>query len=191
MRAVVRSAVAGMLVLALAGCGAAPSFPGGPAPAVSSSGRFTGPWADLFDLTYAQSTSDDERAALDDEVVSAEEYAYFQAEILQCLDGLGVSGSFTADGGLDYSKPKDVTDDDIRRCNVDNGIRVLALHDAVERNPEHLDETTIMLECLRRTGVVGDAYTASDLENGVDLDSLGDSPDFGGCAADPLNYRAG
>lgn len=191
MRAVVRTAVVGMLVLVLAGCGAAPSAPEGPQPAVTPSGRFTGPWADLFDLTYAQSTSDDERAALDDETVSAEEYAFFQDAILACLDGLGVSAAFSSDGALDYAKPKDVTDDDIRRCNVDNGIRVLALHDAIERNPAHLDETTIMLECLRRTGLVGEAYTAADLENGVDLDALGDSPDFGGCAADPLNYRAG
>lgn len=190
MRAALRIGVAAVLcAAALSGCSAAAPVPGDPATGASSSGRFTGPWADLFEQTYAEAASDDERAALDDSEVSAEEYAYFQDKIVACLDGLGVSAQFQSDGSLDYSKPKGVSRDSIQKCNADNGIRIIALRDAIVRNPAHLDETKIMLECLQRNGVVGAGYTSADLENGVDIAELGAKPEFGGCAGDPLNYQ--
>ena len=173
---------------ALTGC-APEAAPPDPAPGASSSGRFTGPWADLFDVTYEQATSEDERAALDDSEISAEEYAYFQDKIVGCLEGIGVNARFDGDGSLSYTKPKEVSTDAVRDCNADNGIRVIALHDAILRNPTHRDESEIMLECLQRNDVVGSGYTIADLENGVDLEELSSDADFGGCAGDPLNYE--
>ena len=181
----------------LAGCSAAAppapqeSSPSPEGPGAASGGRFTGPWADLFESTAAEVTTDDERRALDDSEISAEEYAYFQDRILECLDGLGVEGQFNPDGSLDYSAPPSATREAIRACNADNGIRIVALHDAIVRNPTHRDETEIMLECLQRVGLVGSGYSKADLENGVDLEKLGVDPDFAGCAADPLGYGAG
>ena len=186
MRAVLLTAGALSAVL-LAGCSsAAPSVPGDSTGA--GDGRFTGPWAELFEQTYAESTSDDERSALEDGEISAEEYAYFQGRIVRCLATLDVEAEFASDGALTYSKPQGVSQDAIQACNADNGIRVLALRDAIERNPTHLDESQIMLDCLKRTGVVGPGYSRSDLENGVDIAELGTTPEFSGCAADPLNY---
>ena len=46
-----------------------------------------------------------------------------------------------------------------------------------------------MLECLRRTGVVGEGYSRADLDNGLDIDKLGTTPEFAGCAEDPLNFE--
>lgn len=172
---------------ALAGCTPA-AAPPDPESGPTSSGRFAGPWADLFELTYEQATSDDERAALDDSEISPEEYAYFQDKIVACLDGIGVTAHFEADGSLNYTKPKAVSADAVRDCNADNGIRVIGLHDAVLRNPTHLDETEIMLDCLRRADVVGQGYTAADLDNGVDMDKISADPAFGGCVDDPLHY---
>lgn len=182
--------VIALCAVVLAGCvpSAAPPGQVPPGDGAGSSGSFTGPWADLFEATYEQATSDDERAALDDSEISAEEYAYFQDKIIQCLDGIGVTGEFASDGSLSYTKPKDASKDAIRACNADNGIRVIALHDAILRNPTHLDESQIMLDCLRRNDVVGAGYTVADLNNGVDLEKVSADPDFGGCAADPLKY---
>ena len=176
-----------LCAVGLSGCAPA-AAPPDPVPGASSSGRFTGPWADLFEVTYGQATSDDERAALDDSEISAEEYAYFQDKIVTCLDGIGVSAHFDSDGSLKYTKPTAVSTDAVRDCNAENGIRVIALHDAILRNPTHLDESQIMLECLKRNDVVGAGYTVADLENGVDLEKLSSDSDFGGCAADPLKY---
>lgn len=181
-------AAAALCAVALAGCSAA-ATPEAEGPGAVSSGRFIGPWADLFQQSYGEATSDDERAALEDSDVSAQEYAFFQDRIIQCLAGLGVSGQFRSDGSLDYSKPRAVSPDAIQRCNADNGIRIIALRDAITRNPTHLDESKIMLDCLQRTGAVGSGYTRADLENGVDIDELGSTAEFAGCAADPLNYR--
>lgn len=181
--------IAGVLLCTgvLAGCSAA-------APSTSTnSDRKTssdGPWAELFETTYTQATSDDERAALADGTIDAEEYAFFQSAILDCLEGLGVEGNFNADGSLDYTAPPGASREAIRDCNADNGIRVLVLHDSILRNPTHRDESEIMLECLQRTEVVGTAYTRADLDAGVDLDELAADPDFAGCAADPLGYGA-
>jgi hypothetical protein len=176
-----------LCAMALTGCAPAVAPPD-PMPDASSSGRFTGPWAELFEVTYEQATSDDERAALDDSEISAEEYAYFQDRIIGCLDRIGVSGSFASDGSLSYTKPEDASEDAIRDCNAENGIRVIGLRDAILRNPNHLDESEIMLECLQRNDVVGPAYTVADLENGVDIEKLSAESDFAGCAADPLRY---
>ena len=188
MRAALTTSFVVLTAALLAGCSAAAPSPTEGGPGAASSGRFTGPWADLFESTYAETTSEDELRALEDGEISAEEYAYFQGRIVDCLARLGVDGHFTADGSLDYSNAKDVSQDAIRDCNLDNGIRVLSLHDAIVRNPTHRDETEIMLECLQREGVVGSGYTRADLENGVDLDELGEDPAFAGCAADPLGY---
>ncbi len=188
MRAALVLGIVALIAAPLAGCSAAaPSSPQ-EGPGAAPTGRFTGPWADLFESTYAQTTSDDELRALEDGEITAEEYAYFQGRIVECLAGLGIDGHFNPDGSLDYSNAKDVSQEAIRDCNLDNGIRILTLHDAIVRNPTHRDETEIMLECLQREGVVGAGYTRADLENGVDLDALGDDPAFAGCAADPLGY---
>ena len=174
----------------LAGCSTAAPPSGSSGAPVTGEGRFTGPWADLFQQTYAEASSDDERAALEDGEISAAEYAYFQDKIVRCLAELDVKAEFGNDGALTYSKPQGVSQDAIQACNADNGIRVLALRDAIQRNPAHLDETQIMLDCLKRTGAVGPGYSRSDLDNGVDLAELGTTPEFMGCAADPLNFEA-
>ena len=188
MRGVARLIGSAMVMaVVLAACSATPSGPAGENTGTEK--EFAGPWADLFESTYAEATSDDERAALEDGEITAEEYVFFQGQIVSCLEGLGLTAQFQGDGALEYSMRDDVDPDAVRACNADNGIRVIALRDAIARNPTHLDETTIMLDCLRRTGVVGDGYTRADLENGVDLAELGTLPDFAGCAADPLHYE--
>ena len=189
MRAALRVVALSILSVALlTGCSAAAPRPDPAGTTAPGSGKFTGPWADLFDLTYSEAASDDERSALDDGEISPEEYAFFQDKIVRCLAALDVTAEFASDGSLDYTKPQGVSQDAIQACNADNGIRVLALRDAIERNPTHLDETQIMLDCLQRTGVVGSGYSRSDLENGVDITQLGTTPEFAGCAADPLNF---
>ena len=171
-------------VVCLAGCA-------GPDNAGHSSGSaaegFTGPWAELFQQTYDQATSAEERAALEDGEISAQEYAYFQDRIVNCLDDLGVTAHFQPDGTLAYSNPDDVSQDKIAKCNADNGIRVLILKDTITRNPQHRDENQLIVECLQHYNLVGPDYTEQDLANGVDIKEIGQTEEFARCVSDPYS----
>lgn len=151
---------------------------------------FSGPWAELLTMTYGD-VSPVERTALDDGVIDEQEYAYFQDRMIECLADLGVEASFSDGSTLDYSNPDAVSEDRINGCLADNGIKILTASDAISRNPENLDEATIMVECLQRVGLVGRDYTPDDYDDGIDLAALGEDEDFEGCLADPLAYRKG
>ncbi|AND17301.1 hypothetical protein [Rathayibacter tritici] len=157
---------------------------------VASSGKFSGPYSDLFDAALADAQSEVEKLALEDEVISDQEYAYFQGEITSCLAELGLSASFAADGRLNYANPDDVSQDKIQACSAKNGITILAIRDAMERNPTRLDEAQIMVDCLKQVQIVDKTYTAADYANGVDLDRMVDTDEFKGCSDDPLNYAS-
>lgn len=175
-----------LLLLALSGCTAA----GGASPEEderSSTGSFTGPYADLFESATASAKTDEALAALSDESISEQEYAHFQSRIVDCLSALGLSASFGQDSLLSYSGPE-VDQDRINACNKDNGIEILALHDAINRNPDRLDEAAIVVDCLKETGTVGSGYSVADYKNGTDLSAIIDSDKFEGCSSDPLNY---
>lgn len=164
------------LVLLTTGCQA-------PTPSVTA-----GAWADEFKLAAEEAATEEEREALADGVITDQEYAYFQARILECLEAIGVDASWTADGTLSYN-PNGADNQSIDDCNIDNGDRLLALRDAIIRNPDHLDQSKILVECLRRVGVVGRDYTVDDLNAELDFDRILTSPDFAGCIADPLHHE--
>lgn len=179
-------------VLVLSGCAGAEDEPAGKQPTNDdplASVAFSGPWADLFLSTYQESDSDDERQALIDGEISAQEYAYFQDKIVGCLEDLGITAQFASDKSLRYNNPKEVAQDKIAACSADNGIRVVALKDAIDRNPTNLDENEIVVSCLKRTGVVDFDYSTQDLLNGVNFTIIGETEEFAGCISDPLNYQ--
>ena len=70
----------------------------------------------------------------------------------------------------------------------DSGLDLIALRDAMNRNPQQLDENTILVNCLKRVGAVDPGFTPSMLASGVDLNAIINSPQFDKCNADPLHY---
>jgi hypothetical protein len=127
--------------------------------------------------------------ALSDGQIEGQEVAFFKKEILSCLDGLGLNASWTQDGSLAYSGPKSVSQDSINKCSKKNGLDLITLHQAMNRNPENLDEGEIMVACLKRVKAVGPEYTARMFNTNVGLDRILDSPEFDKCNDDPLNYE--
>jgi hypothetical protein len=175
----------------LAGCSkAAAKVSGEPRASPAHSKSFEGPWSDLLQSTYKEATSNDERAALDDGVVSDQEYAYFQNKIVKCLSKHGLDARFSSDGSLEYTNKDHVGQDVINGCNEDHGLPLLALRDAMNRNPENLDENEIMVACLRRAGLIDAGYTAAMYAAGTDADKFMTSSRFGSCNSDPLHYLA-
>jgi hypothetical protein len=146
---------------------------------------FTGPWAELLTTTYGIGTPA-EREALADGAIDELEYSYFRDRIIECLGDLGVEASFAADSTLEYTASEGVAEEDVDACMAEGGIQVLTLKDTIDRNPENLDEATIMVECLQDAGVVGPEYTTRDYDAGVGLADLGDDEAFATCTADPL-----
>lgn len=174
-RAVVAAGTTLVLLPMLAACEAPPAATASDA------------WKETFALTSEQAATADEREALADGTITDQEYAYFQNQILECLDSIGVDASWTSDGDLVYN-PNGAEESAINECNADHGIRLLALRDAIIRNPDHRDDSTIIVECLRRVGLVGQEYTADDLNAGVDIEALQRSADLPPCVADPLHH---
>ncbi len=124
-------------------------------------------------------------------MISDQEYGYFQEQIILCLRTLGVTASWQPDKTLSYSGPERVTQEQVDECNDQNGLSIIALHDAMARNPQQLDESTILVDCLRRAGVVDASYTPAKLDSGQDIGAVMTSPEFDKCNADPLGYKKG
>lgn len=175
--------VLGALVM-LAGCSTSVDVDGGAGDGASS----PAPWAEELALAAEKAASEEERDALLDGSISPQEYAYFQQRIVDCLEDHGVDARFRDDGALEYTNRDAVAQEVIDRCNWDNGLRLIALRDAMLRNPDHLEPTAIMLECLKRVGLVPETYTRAELEAGIGLEAVESTDDFAGCAADPLHH---
>ena len=193
----------GLLAVALLSA-CAPSAPPGipegvPDPAGSSSTysgevpNFDGPWADAFASAFRRSTNDKQREVLTDGVVSGQEYAELQSDFVSCAASFGAKvtlqagGGFTVDAGTLTSDAlqKDV----IPGCEADTIGYIAPLYEQSSRNPERLDESTIVVECLRKAGVVDDAYSPSQYKSDMDSNSGLDWSDstVTDCAKDPLN----
>jgi hypothetical protein len=170
----------GAAAVLLSGCGA-----GGDR---DDSGRA---WAAVIASTSAQASSPFERKVLADGEITDAEYSELQSRIVSCLAGLGLKASFDGDGALTYTQTRStpVERDRIQACSADNGIRTLALRDAMVRNPAHLDEGEIMVDCLRRVHLVDSGYTARMYDEGADMERISASQLFDGCEADPLHYE--
>jgi len=148
-------------------------------------------WAADISATSAQASSDLERKVLSDGRITDAEYSELQAAILRCLDGLGLKASFDAEGTLTYatSRSTPIDRDAVQACNAGNGIRTITLRDAMRRNPSHLDEGKIMVDCLQRVHLVESSYTAEMYDSGVDMARISASPLFDECDAGPLHFE--
>lgn len=188
----IRAVVTTLVVLGLAVGASGCSDSHDPNPTRSSAARtgpgFSGPWASLFESAYRESKTVDERNALEDGEVSDKEYSYFRQKIIECLAAVGVTANWGAEGALDYSRPSNVSNDDVQRCNQEGGLSILLLRDAILRNPDNLDEGEIMAACLRRIHAVPPNFTARDLAAGRDLDRLSKADGFSQCEVDPLHF---
>jgi hypothetical protein len=174
-----------LCAIALAGCTHSPDA----AADVREASGPAHPWADVITSAYKQAGSDRERDALRDGVISEQEYTYFRAQIVDCLHGLGITAEWSSDGALEYSKPAAVSHEAVNACNKKNGIDVIALRDAMERNPRQLDESEILVACLKRAGSVDPGYTAEMLDKGIEVDEFMGTKQFDTCNADPLELR--
>ena len=173
----------------LTGCSSEGALPGSDSSAESVSSESPGSgWADVLRSAYDEATAEAVREALSDGSISDLEYAYFQQQIIDCLSGLGVKAQWADDKSLEYTKPPGVPITEISRCNKENGLEIIALRDAMARNPQKLDENEIIVDCLRRAGAVDSSFTPEMLASENGLDKIGSTDTFDECSADPLHF---
>lgn len=151
-----------------------------------STPEFTGPYAEEFRSDYESASSDFVRAVLRDGQVTEQEYSEMQSLFAKCLATSGIVIKLNEDGSFNTTAPKSMTNDTSHaitvRCSKESGEDVIgSLYSFVHRNPEHLDENTIMAACLVRQKVVSPDYSAKDFAR--------DSPAGDFIFVDPTNGR--
>lgn len=198
--------VAALAVLTLTSCTAAePSSAGGNHSSGGDAPTFNGPWAAEFEQRYQQSDSDFVRSVLADSKVTDQEMSETTEAFKSCLSVAGIVITGTRpDGGYDTSFPSamsaDESHDKTLACSHQVGEDAIgSLYQFVRRNPDHLDEATIMAGCLATIGVVPGGYSANDynrdaptgsfpfaLETASDETKKAGQDALARCAADPL-----
>lgn len=160
--------------------------------------EFEGPWASEFTAEYRYTDSDFVHSVLADGKITDEELAETRERFTQCLTEYGHTDIiFEPDGSLqfDTSTAQDPAsvDEQMDECSEISGEAAIgALHSWIRRNPQNLDEDTIMADCLVRKGVVDASYSASDYADdgpAADFpfhDVITGETAFRECNADPL-----
>jgi hypothetical protein len=177
---------------------------GGPATGDPTTGSAEGPgWSAEIEQARSEATTDFERGALADGTVSDQEYQEVRERLVTCLTDLGYGDvQYSDEGEISASFPPGLhdpgsdaamalVDEQNAACEASSGERTVGrLHVAMRRNPQHLDESTILAGCLVERGAVGPGYTGADLdrdgEAGTGIFAEDFSADFAACNADPL-----
>ncbi|MGG7507472.1 hypothetical protein [Plantibacter sp. YIM 135249] len=160
--------------------------------------NFDGPWAEDFASAYRDSRSDFERKALSDGSISDAEFAEMENRFKTCLESKGIPFSgfkpgggykFQYPSGMDSKKANTIADE----CSADSGLNTLgSLYFAMQRNPQNLDEPSIISACLVERQVVPKGYGASDYNKDAAemtfpfTDEKRGQEELEACTADPL-----
>ncbi|WP_133960495.1 hypothetical protein [Rathayibacter sp. PhB151] len=107
------------------------------------------------------------------------------------IDEYALDGSFHLTFAPDTDA--DAADEEVKGCSRSSGeTEIGALSSWTRRNPDRADETTLMVECLSRSGVVPSSYSTSDYANDVARDDYPFAEEDAGrealqrCRVDPV-----
>jgi hypothetical protein len=157
--------------------------------------EFHGPWAAEFAEAYRKSTDDFIHEILAKESITDQDYAIVSGEFVKCMANKGFKVQIDGPGG-EMTISDLPTDEDGDRANAaslecgDAGyIELCALRAQLLRNPQNLDENTIMAACLVKEKIVPKSYTAKDYVRDIEELSFPfstSSAEFDRCVSDPL-----
>lgn len=190
--------VVGAMVLAvtLSGCvsGADSSSPTSERDA--SGTGFSGPWAEEFRTGWNEAVTDLERQILADGVVTEQELIASRETLISCLAAQGVTITFDERGGGETrSDERGVAPEAqgkiLEACERETGIYVDFLYWQGKRNPDNLDEFTIVARCLVDRGIVEPGYSAKDYERDFNDEFPFSDTDMvaGECLSNPLGME--
>jgi hypothetical protein len=196
--------VAVVLGLALAGCGdsgaddSREDSQGSGVAAPTEVPDFEGPYVQDLTRIYRETDIDFVRQVLVDGKVSDQELAEMRQRFDDCTAAFGITGvEFGPDGSISLEGPEgaDPTEvnNRVKQCSHESGEDDIAfIHSIMRRNPDGLDENTIMAACLVKKGIVDPSYDAEayreDFMNssGPMAETFPEGPLRDECIADPL-----
>lgn len=135
-----------------------------------------------------KATSSDVKAALLDGFISDQEYAEMKQRYTACLEVAGIAVTKYGFEGAVLDPPSTLPSDEVHRtearCSGESGEFPIAYFYVQMRvNPSHNDLAPAIVECFKRSGVVGPSYGLKDYRSG-DLPST-DQPAVTACNTDP------
>jgi hypothetical protein len=159
---------------------------------------FSGPWAADFTSAYRSASSDFERKALADGSISDSEFAEMENRFKTCLTSHQMTFSgFKPGGGYDFhfgGGNSGAANQAADKCSASSGLNTVgSLYFGMLRNPQKLDEATIVAACLVKKGAVPAGYSASDYARDTPTESYPFSNKTTGdksldeCTSDPLD----
>lgn len=160
--------------------------------------EFQGPWAQEFGRAYIDSDSDFARAILEDEVVTDQENSEAYSRYRECDAALGIElGPEEVGGGSTFKFPPElgsaaaVAADN--ECSMQSGQAfVSAMYWAIRTNPDNVDHTTLLIDCLIDVGILERGYPRDGFQRDVMhfpypwLHTVEDREKFDACETDPL-----
>lgn len=130
--------------------------------------EFEGPWGAEFEQTYRAATNPFVKHVLRDGVVTDSEYAEMWGKFVACMKDAGFTVFGEQPGGAyQTDMPSGVTPEQAHetaeRCWTSTGeAEIGSLYWWVKQNPDHEDIDKVMVDCLRRAGLVSEGYGVED-----------------------------
>ncbi|SEA65465.1 hypothetical protein [Leifsonia sp. 21MFCrub1.1] len=191
------AAVAIVATVALTACSPSANVQDRPAAASSSFQgevpEFTGPWAAEFAEAYRSTTSEVVHKILAKGSITDQDYASVSSQFVTCMKDKGFAVEITGPYGESTVSGDGDINAGANACNDDMAV-ISALRFSTTRNPQHLDENTIMVACLHKKKLVPPSYSTKDYEADLQTQKFPfsvDSADFLACTGDPLGLSAG
>ena len=131
---------------------------------------FAGPYAAEFVGIYDSYDDPVIRRVLVDEAITVEELQVVKETFVTCLTDLGFTEVVVMNNGaMDLAHPPELNHESdlvyelVERCEKSTGWADISfLTTMIEGNPENRDTSTLMAECLVRTGAQPPGYSAND-----------------------------
>ncbi len=158
--------------------------------------EFRGPYAVEFAEAYRSTTDDVAHEILAKESITDQDYAIVSGRFVKCMANKGFRVQIDGPAGqmTMFDLPTDEDGDRANAANLDCGsdsgyIELCSLRNSLLRNPENLDENTIMAACAVKQKIAPPSYTAKDYARDIDRWTFPfstSSMEFGKCISDPL-----
>jgi hypothetical protein len=154
---------------------------------------FTGPWAAEFADAYRSTTSEHVHKILSKGSISDADYADVSSGYVKCMADRGFTVTFTGPDGQSTVTGNGDARAAANSCNGDVAV-IASLRHEISRNPQHLEENTIVAACLVKRKLAPPSYSArqyaANLKSQKFPFSTG-NPDFRSCTNDPLGLSSG
>lgn len=177
-----------------------------PSAAPSETGRFSGPYAAELYSAWKSAPEGFVRDALADGAISEQEYNESWSRYSTCLAEAGITvQSREFDGSYTTESVSALTGEEqeelISACSTRAGeAEIIAPFNWIRRNPQNLDENTIIAECLVRSGLAPRGYDGTDYDRDSSeaetreppfITSEAERKAYTDCTIDPLGLDRG